>query len=64
MDLQIATQAATIRAVSGLRLPDAIIVASGLSAGCEAIVCNDKEWKLKLEPHFRDLAWICLTDFV
>jgi len=48
----------------GIRLPDAFIVASGLLAGCEAIVTNDKEWKNKLGTLFSKFRWICLTDYL
>ena len=64
VDLTVATQAATLRAISGIRLPDAIVVASGLLAGCEAIVTNDEEWKRKLAGTFRDFKWVYLGDFV
>ncbi|MCL5959224.1 MAG: PIN domain-containing protein [Chloroflexi bacterium] len=64
MDLAVAAHAATIRSVTGLRLPDAIIVASGLLAGCEVIVSNDGKWKRKLEPLFGDFVWVYLGDFV
>jgi predicted nucleic acid-binding protein len=63
MDLTVAAQAATIRAISGIRLPDAIIVASGLLAGCEAIVTNDEQWKRRMESLFGEFTWIHLGDF-
>jgi predicted nucleic acid-binding protein len=62
MDLHVAQQAATLRATVGLRLPDAIIVASGLLAGCEAIVTNDEAWREPLSPQFRQFRWICLSE--
>jgi predicted nucleic acid-binding protein len=37
----VAETAARIRAVYGLRLPDAIQFAFALAVGCQAIVCND-----------------------
>ena len=64
MDLHVAQQAATIRAATGLRLPDAIVVASGLLAGCEAIVTNDEQWRRRLEPLFRQFRWIYLGDYL
>ena len=64
MDLTVAAQAATIRAITGLRLPDAIIVASGLLADCEAIVSNDAKWKTKMPDIFKEVAWIFLGDYV
>jgi predicted nucleic acid-binding protein len=62
MDLHVAQQAATLRVAVGLRLPDAIVVASGLLAGCEAIVTNDGEWRKRLAPRFRQFRWVCLSE--
>ena len=64
MDLHVAQQAATLRATVGLRLPDAIVVASGLLAGCEAIITNDREWRERLAPRFRQFRWVCLSDLL
>ena len=64
MDLAVAQQAATLRAATGLRLPDAIVVASGLLAGCEAIITNDEQWRRRLESHFRRFRWIYLGDYL
>jgi predicted nucleic acid-binding protein len=64
VDLTVAVQAATIRATTGLRLPDAIVVASGLLAGCEAIVTNDEQWHRRLAPHFRQFRWIYLRSYL
>jgi len=64
VDLPVAQQAATIRAATGLRLPDAIVVASGLLAGCEAIVTNDEQWCRRLQPLFRQFRWIYLGDYL
>jgi predicted nucleic acid-binding protein len=63
MDLAVATSAATIRAITGLRLPDAIIVASALLSGCEVVVSNDERWKRKLEPLFQEFKWVWLGEF-
>ena len=64
MDLHVAQQAATLRATAGLRLPDAIVVATGLLAACEVIVTNDGVWRERLAPFFRQFRWICLSDFL
>ncbi len=63
IDFQVAVQAANIRAATNIRLPDAMIVASGLLAGCEAIICNDKQWKARLEPLSPAFQWIYLGDY-
>jgi predicted nucleic acid-binding protein len=63
VDLTVATSAATLRALRNLPLPDALIIASGLLAGCDAIVTNDEAWKLRLEPLFREFRWLYLSDY-
>ncbi|MEA2642768.1 MAG: hypothetical protein QOF51_4162 [Chloroflexota bacterium] len=63
LDMVVAVQAANLRAVAGLALPDAVVVASGLLAGCEAIVTNDGRWKRRCEPLFRQFKWIYLEDY-
>ncbi|MEM2786256.1 MAG: PIN domain-containing protein [Candidatus Nitrosotenuis sp.] len=45
LDLRIAEEAAKIRAQTGLRLPDAILVATGLVKGAQYFITNDKELK-------------------
>lgn len=62
MDLAVATQAATLRSIGNTRLPDAIIIASGLLASCEAIVSNDAAWKRRFAPLFPQFRWIYLGD--
>ena len=41
---QIARSAALLRARHGLKLPDAIIVATAIGARCDVIVGNDDRW--------------------
>ena len=64
IDLTVAVQAATIRATTGIRLPDALVIASGLLAGCEAIVTNDDQWRRRLAPLFGGFQWIYLSSFM
>lgn len=64
MDLTVSVQAASLRAAMGVPLPDAVILASGMLAGCEVIVTNDARWKKRGEPIFRQFRWIYLQDFV
>jgi predicted nucleic acid-binding protein len=64
VDMTVAVQAATLRANTGVRLPDAFIIASGLLAGCEAIVTNDEEWRMKLAGLFAQFRWIYLSDYL
>ncbi|MBI3979908.1 MAG: type II toxin-antitoxin system VapC family toxin [Chloroflexi bacterium] len=64
MDLAVTVQAATVRAATGVRVPDAVAIASGLLAGCEAIVSNDEQWKVRLAPIFRRFRWVYLSDYL
>ena len=64
MDTTVAVQAATLRASMGLALPDAVVIASGLLAGCEAIVSNDARWKQRGNGLFPQFRWIYLGDYV
>jgi predicted nucleic acid-binding protein len=50
LDLEIDDTAARIRADTGLRLPDAMIIATGLAKGAQYIVTHDKE--LKKTSHY------------
>ncbi len=58
------TTAATLRAIKNIRVPDALVIASGLLAGCEAVVTNDDEWKRKLQPLFTEFRWLSLSDYI
>jgi predicted nucleic acid-binding protein len=49
-DLKLADEAAKVRAETGLRLPDSIIVATGLVNDAKYIITNDKELK-KAKSH-------------
>ena len=60
VNLDIAIQAATLRAVSRLALPDSLLVGTALLAGCEAIVSNDEQWSRRLSPLFPQFTWIYL----
>jgi predicted nucleic acid-binding protein len=57
MDRKIARQSAVLRARHGLQTADAIIVATAIEAGCDAIVGNDKKW-LRLD----EIAYVHLDE--
>ncbi|MFN8512424.1 MAG: PIN domain-containing protein [Thermomicrobiales bacterium] len=62
IDLTVSLEAANLRSMTGAQLPDALIVASGLLAGCEAIITNDARWKGRFAPLFRQFNWVYLGD--
>ncbi|MGB9003801.1 MAG: type II toxin-antitoxin system VapC family toxin [Nitrosotalea sp.] len=55
LDVEIADAAARIRADTGLRLPDAIIIATGLAKGAQYLVTHDKELK-KANRHLETIS--------
>jgi predicted nucleic acid-binding protein len=63
LDMTGAVQAANLRAITGLAVPDTLVIASGLLAGCEAIVTNDARWKQRGASLFHQFAWIYLEDY-
>lgn len=54
-----ARSAAELRARHGLKLPDAIIVATALAAGCDAIVGNDGHWR-----RIKEIPYLHLDDLL
>ena len=44
VDDDVARQAGRLRAVSGLKTPDGLVVATALSAGIPVVVANDARW--------------------
>ena len=62
VDLAVSLEAATLRSATGSRLPDALIVATGLLAGCEVIITNDARWKARFAPLFPQFGWLYLGD--
>ncbi len=64
IDLAVMTEAATLRAMTRIALPDAMVIASGLLAGCQAIVSNDRRWQQRVAAMFSEFRWIYLDDYV
>jgi predicted nucleic acid-binding protein len=54
-DVEISDAAARIRADTGLRLPDAIIIATGLAKGAQYLVTHKKELK-KASRHLETIS--------
>ena len=62
VDFEIAHQAANIRALTRLTLPDALLIETAIMSGCEAIITNDERWARRLRPLFGQFIWIYLGD--
>lgn len=56
---EIGHRAARLRAENGLKLPDALIVATGIVSGCRAVIGNDRSW-----AGMEALPFIRLDDFI
>ena len=63
VDLDVSLQAANVRALTRLPVPDAVIVATAMLAGCEAIITNDRPWSQRLSGLFPRFRWLYLADY-
>ncbi len=57
----VAREGARLRASTELPMPDALIIASGLVVGADAIVTDDRTWRMRLRDAVPDLQIIQLT---
>ncbi len=60
LTVDIARQAARVRAATTLKMPDCIQIATAVQSGSDAIVGNDKSWRNRTG----DLPLILLDDFL
>lgn len=60
VDMSVARRVAVLRGETGLRMPDAIQIATAQQAGADVIVTNDYAWR----PHVTEPALILLGDYV
>ena len=60
LDREVAFAAAGIRAESGLRLPDAAIVATAIVTGCDVVVGNDAQCAKRV----KEIPYLLLDDLV
>jgi predicted nucleic acid-binding protein len=63
VDLDVALEAANIRAVTRLPMVDAMLVASALLSATEVIVTNDRDWYTRVQGAFPRFRWIYLAGF-
>ena len=62
IDYAIAERAARVRVETNLRLPDALVVATALAAGCRGVITNDDRWG-RLAGVYPNVAWLYLDAF-
>jgi predicted nucleic acid-binding protein len=61
---EVAREAARIRAVTDLPMPDSLIVASAVVADIGVVVTNDRDWPARLTPVLPDLRIVVLSSFI
>lgn len=64
VDYDVAREAARIRAQAGLATPDALILASAVTAGVDMLVTNDLGWKNRIPAISSGLQLCVLADVV
>ncbi|MEP6640052.1 MAG: type II toxin-antitoxin system VapC family toxin [Chloroflexota bacterium] len=56
----VAREAARIRAATGLRMPDALVIASALISEVEIVVTNDRAWTAAMTPIAPEISFCTL----
>lgn len=62
VDLQVAQDAAFLRAAQRLSPPDALVIGTGLAAQVGHLVTNDRKWATKLAPMSDRVRVVTLSD--
>ena len=63
LDLQMAQEAASLRAAYRLRPPDALVVGTAIACQVGHLVTNDHAWAAKLAPLAARIGVVTLSDF-
>jgi predicted nucleic acid-binding protein len=63
VNYEVGRGAAVLRARVKLSPPDALVTASGLHAGCEAVVTNDGRWVHRLRQAYPHVRWLYLDAY-
>jgi len=61
--IDVAADAAELRVATRIRLPDALIIATALVAGLDALVHGDAEWTTRVGPHVTGLRLLDLNEY-
>lgn len=64
LDLQMAQEAASLRAAHRLSPPDALIIGTGLACQVGHLVTNDRDWSAKLRPIRDRIKVLTIGDFL
>ena len=64
VDIDVAIEAAALRATHAFKPPDALIIATGYVYQVSHLVTNDNQWQKKLAPVAGRIGVVTLSDFV
>jgi predicted nucleic acid-binding protein len=64
IDLFVAQEAASLRATHNFKVPDALVIATGLVSQVSHLVTNDAEWRRKLLPIKARVQVIQTSDYI
>ena len=64
LDLQMAQEAAALRATFRLRPPDALVIGTAIACQVGCLVTNDREWSAKLAPIRDRIGVLLLSDYL
>ena len=64
IDLYVAQEAASLRATHHFKVPDALVIATGIVGQVRHLVTNDTQWRKKLSPIKERVQISELTDYV
>lgn len=64
VDAVIARDAARVRAATGLRMPDAVVIASALASQADVLITNDRSWRAAVDAAAPSLRLCVLDDLV
>lgn len=62
LDFDIAVETAHVRAVTKLKMPDAVVIGTALAHQVQAIVHADGDWASKAKNYAAAVRFICLDD--
>jgi hypothetical protein len=62
LDIQMAQEAATLRAVQRFSPPDALVLGTGIACQVARLVTNDSDWPRKLAGHGDRIGVVMLRD--
>jgi len=64
IDLVVAQEAASLRAIYNFAPPDALIIGSGIVTQVGHLVTNDSAWRTRLRPISARIRVCCLSDYL